>query len=275
MNFWPGLFLLWATSFVQATKVEKISLPLIPDLQRADIYILKLTEQPAGLLVLCPGCNGNGKDWIENPVWRKFAQEHNLDLIGISFASDVSLLKNGRGYYYAHLGSGQLLLDGIRQAYDQDLPLILYGFSGGAHFTSGFVEWKPDRVIAWCAYSAEWWDIPSAKAMSPPGLVACGEDDPRLGASLIYFKQGRAVGKPWLWLCAPHTGHSIYPPAESFVRRYFSAILDKTRINKSGEWVDIDQKSLATPEVIQDQPSATGWLPDPTLLTQWQEVHQP
>ena len=134
MNFWPGLFLFLATGLVQAAEIEKISLPLISDLQRADIYVLKLTEQPAGLLVLCPGCNGNGKDWIKNPVWQKFARQHNLDLIGISFASDVSLLKDGRGYYYAHLGSGQLLLDGIKQAYPQDLPILLYGFSGGAHF---------------------------------------------------------------------------------------------------------------------------------------------
>jgi pimeloyl-ACP methyl ester carboxylesterase len=275
MNFWSGLFLLLAAGLVQAADIEKISLPLIPDLQRADIYVLKLTEQPAGLLVLCPGLNGNGKDWIENPVWQKFAREYNLDLIGISFASDESLLKNGRGYYYARLGSGRLLLDGIRQAYSQDLPLLLYGFSGGAHFTSGFVEWKPERVAAWCAYSAEWWDKPVSNDSSPPGLVACGENDLRLGPSLIYFKQGRALGKPWLWLCAPKTGHSIYPPAEDFIRGYFAAILKNNGAVNSGEWVDIDQKSKAKEEVLESQPSATGWLPDPKLLSQWQEVHQP
>jgi hypothetical protein len=275
MNFWSGLFLFLAMGFVHAAEIEKISLPLIPDLQRADIYVLKLTDQPEGLLVLCPGCNGNGKDWIENPVWQKFARNHNLNLIGISFASAVPLLQSGRGYYYARQGSGQLLLDGIRQAYPQDLPLLLYGFSGGAHFTSGFVEWKPDRVMAWCAYSAAWWDKPLPNDSCPPGLVACGENDERLGASLIYFKQGRALGKPWLWLCAPKTGHSIYPPAEDFIRDYFSAILRNNGVVASGEWIDIDEKSKAEQEVLKNQPSVTGWLPDPELLSQWQEVHQP
>lgn len=275
MNFWLSLFLLVTPSFVQATEIEKISLPLIPDLKRADIYVLKLTDRPVGILILCPGVNGNGKDWIENPVWQKFALDHHLDLIGLSFASDDSLLTNNRGYYYARQGSGQLLLDGIRQAYSQDLPLLLYGFSGGAHFTSGFAEWEPERVIAWCAYSAEWWDKPVSNDRCPPGLVACGEDDERLGASLIYFKQGRAVGKPWLWLCAPKTGHSIYPPAEEFIRNYFSATLKNSGEVTSGEWVDIDKKSKADQNLLESQPSVTGWLPDSELLSQWQEIHQP
>lgn len=275
MNSWFGILILLATGLIQAKEIEKISLPLIPDLQRADLYVLKLTQQPAGLLVLCPGCNGNGKDWIENPVWQKFARDRNLDLVGISFASDVSLLENGRGYYYARLGSGRLLLDGIRQDYPHDLPLLLYGFSGGAHFTSRFVEWKPNRVMAWCAYSALWWDKAVPSDSCPPGLVACGENDQRLGASLIYFKQGRALGKPWLWLCAPETSHSIYPPAEDFIRDYFSTILASNGSFSSGEWVDIDEKTVATPDMVKGQPSATGWLPSSKLFSQWREIHQP
>jgi hypothetical protein len=269
------LLLLLSMLASRAADIEKISLPLIPDLQRADVYVLRLTEQPQALLVLCPGLNGNGKEWLENPLWQTFARDHNLDLVGISFASDVSLLNNNHGYYYARFGSGQLLLDAIHLAYHQDLPLLLYGFSGGAHFTSGFEEWKPERVMAWCAYSAEWWDTPAMRNASPPGLVACGDDDPRLGASLIYFKQGRAIGKPWLWLCAPKTGHSIYPPAEEFIRRYFVSILKNGGSANGGQWVDIDQKSPTTQEVVKGQPSATGWLPDTTLLTQWQEIHRP
>ena len=275
MNFRLGLFLFLAISSIQASEIKKISLPLIPDLQRADIYVLKLTEHPSGLLVLCPGLNGNGKDWIANPTWQAFARDHNLDLIGISFASEVPVLRSNRGYYYAPLGSGQLLLNGIRQEYPEKLPLLMYGFSGGAHFTSGFAEWKPDRVLAWCAYSAEWWVKPVSNGNSPPGLVACGENDPRLGPSLVFFKQGRALGKPWLWLCAPKTGHTPYPPAEGFVRDYFAAVLKNGEAASPGEWVDLNQKSKAEPDTPRSQPTATGWLPDAELLTTWQEIHQP
>jgi pimeloyl-ACP methyl ester carboxylesterase len=166
-----------------------------------------------------------------------------------------------------------LLLHGLRQAYGQDLPLVLYGFSGGAHFVSGFAEREPERVAAWCAYSAGWWDRPVANSRCPPGVVACGENDPRLGASLVYFKQGRAVGKPWLWITVPHTGHSIYPPVESFVRNYFAAILGQHHSLATGEWVDIDYKRATDAEAVQNQPSETAWLPDRSLLTEWQDIH--
>lgn len=230
MNSWFSLFVVMGLSSLQATEgIKKISLPLIHDLQRADLYILRLNEEPTGLLVLSPGCNGNGKDWIQDSTWQQFAKEHKLDLVGLSFASDVSRLKDGYGYYYASQGSGQLLLDGIRQVYHRNLPMTMYGFSGGAHFTSGFVEWKPDQVRAWCAYSAEWWVQPVQNASCPPGLVACGEKDGRYGASLIYFKQGRALNKPWLWMCVPNTGHSTDLSAEKFIRDYLGVILDQDR----------------------------------------------
>jgi hypothetical protein len=269
-------FFLLGIYFVHADeKIEMVSLPLIPDLQRADIYSLKITDQPVGVLVLCPGCNGNGKEWIQNPVWQQFARDHNLDLVGISFASDVSLLTSGRGYYYARLGSGQLLLDGIWHAFHEKLPIILYGFSGGAHFTAGFVEWKPERVATWCAYSAEWWDKPVSNDSCPPGLVACGENDERLGASLMYFKEGRALGKPWLWIIAPQTGHSIYAPAEDFIRDYFAAVLDTNNSATAGKWVDITFKANASHDTVTNQPSETGWLPNAKLLSEWQTVHHP
>jgi hypothetical protein len=226
-------------------------------------------------LVLCPGFNGNGGDWIKNPVWQEFARQHDLGLAGLSFASDGDLLRKGKGYYYPEQGSGQLLLDGLHQAFDPDVPLLLYGFSGGAHFSSGFVEWKPERVLGWCAYSAEWWENPSKSNLSPPGIVACGDEDERYGASLTYFKQGRALGKPWLWISVPKNGHAISPSVEDFVRHYFAALLSAHGSTASGQWVDIDFRTKAEEATIRNQPSLTGWLPDSQLLSEWQTVHQP
>jgi hypothetical protein len=276
MNLWLILFLVCGMRALPAAGIiEKLSLPLIADLQRADLYVLKLTPHPTAILILIPGFNGSGEDWIKNPIWQDFARDHNLDLAGVSFASDGKLLQQGRGYYYPAQGSGQLLLDGLCHAFGANTPLLLYGFSGGAHFTSGFEEWDPNAVMAWCAYSAEWWPSVASRSSSPPGLVVCGNEDERYGASLIYFKQGRALGKPWLWLSAPKTGHSIYLPAENFIRHYFSAILKNRGVKASGEWVDIDEKSKAEHDVLRDQPSVTGWLPDSKLFSRWQEVHQP
>jgi hypothetical protein len=153
------------------------------------------------------------------------------------------------------------------------LPLLLYGFSGGAHFVSGFEEYLPQRVFCWCAYSAEWWDMPAPTTKNPPGLIVCGEKDVRLGPSLEYFKQGRALAKPWLWLCVPNSGHEVCPPVESFVRHYFTSILSSR--NQAGVWVDIDQKIPATSVLVSKAPSVTGWIPDNNLFGEWAAIHQP
>jgi len=276
MNFWLSLFLLLEIGCSQAVpKIEKISLPLIQDIQRADLYVLKLTEHPVAILVLSPGFNDNGMTWLQNPLWQKFAQDHNLGLVGLSFASDTKLLQKGHGYYYPSQGSGQLLIEGINQAFGRDIPLLLYGFSGGAHFTAAFAEWKPQQVKGWCAYSAGWWEKPSAISNSPPGIVACGDEDERYGASLSYFKQGRSLGKPWLWISLFKTGHILSLPLESFVRDYFAVLLRPKESTPSGRWMDIDLKTNADPDTVTHQPSMTGWLPDGKLLTKWKEIHQP
>ena len=170
----------------------------------------------------------------------------------------------------------KLLIEGINKLFGRELPILLYGFSGGAHFTARFVEWKPERVIAWCAYSAGWWDEPVPSSIMPPGIVACGESDERLGASLIYFKQGRATGKPWLWIGVPNNGHSPDRRIESFVRDYFVAILEnseKPDPMRTGLWVDVDKRSAAEMYVIRQYPSITGWLPDAKLLDIWQSLN--
>ena len=160
------------------------------------------------------------------------------------------------------------------------MPLILYGFSGGAQFASRFEEWMPEKVIAWCAYSAGWWDLPSRNAVAapsgflrPPGIVACGEDDPRYGASMIYFKQGRAVGKPWLWISLAHTGHSASSVLDDFVAKYFAAVLSWH--DQKSLWVDIDLKKVISSEEAANVPSQTGWLPSDALLEAWSKIHDP
>jgi hypothetical protein len=262
------------------------------DMQRAEVVALTTLESPRAVLVLCPGCNGDGTEWIKQAVWQQFAREHSLGLVGLSFASEVPLLTHGRGYYYVSNGSGQVLLDALRKIYHRDLPLLLYGFSGGAHFTSRFVEWQPQRVLSWCAYSAGWWDHPQPAAQTPSGIVACGDEDgERYGASLIYFKQGRAAGKPWTWVSVPKIGHARSSELEAFVRSYFTASLaladrplsvsDRdarahTAIASGGpEWRDVDTKDVLTFVQAAAQPSLSAWFPDHETATQWAAFHTP
>lgn len=271
------LFFLLSVVFpLKAQEVEKIVLPPAKDMTRADLYVWSPVRRPEAVLVLTPGTNGNGEGMIRQREWQDFAREHKLALIGVSFASPDAILHENRGYYYAALGSGELLLKGVRKAFGRELPIILFGFSAGAHFSSRFVEWKPERVITWCAYSAGWWDEPAEAKLTPPGIVACGEEDGRLGASLVYFKQGRALGRPWLWVELPKTGHSCPPAMTSFARDYFAAILKgRGRLDpkKDGQWVDVDRRERISDG--SEHPTVMAWLPDTKLYDEWRNLNTP
>lgn len=232
------------------------------------------TAPPRAVLVLCPGFNGNGRNLIRRPEWIDFAKTHDLGLVGLSFASPREAVHDGTGYYYASKGSGAILLDGIRRIYGTELPLILYGFSGGAHFTSRFVEWKPEAALTWAAYSAAWWDEPEPAQVAPPGLVACGDEDyQRYGPSLFYFKQGRAADKPWLWASLPGIGHRRTPELDQFVRAYFAALLASEE--QTPVWVDVYSKNELSEGEARKHPALSGWLPCEAMLEQWQAVHEP
>lgn len=245
-----------------------------PRMTRADLHYLKPVGTPRAVLVMCPGVNGNGRNMIKRGEWLDFALEHDLGLVGLSFASPREAIHDGTGYYYASQGSGKIFMEGIREIYGFEPPLIFCGFSGGAHFTSRFVEWKPEAVLTWAAYSAGWWDEPEPAEVTPPGLVACGDQDHRrYGPSLFYFKQGRAAGKPWLWVSLPGIGHRTTPELNEFIRAYFAAVLAEGE--RMPQWVDVYLQEKISEAEAGRRPALSGWLPCEQLLGPWMEVHEP
>jgi len=267
-----ALLIILNVSRVFGAEIQKYSFPLPPETERADVYAIKAVKTPRAVLVLCPGRNGNGEGWIREPAWQDFAKENHLGLVGISFASPDALLNQWHGYTIVSKGAGQTLLDAVRKIYGHDLPILFYGFSAGAVFTNEFVEWKPERVIAWCACAGED-EAQSRHENSPPGIISCGEyDGTHYGADLMYFKQGRALGKPWIWISAGKKTHSRSPEVEGFVRQYFSAILN---YKKAGCWVDIDSKAEISIAEAAQVPSVSGLLPNRELLDKWRNVHVP
>lgn len=263
-----------ATETALAASPVRFSSTPIPGMTRAE-WVVVMHADPVAVMVLAPGCNGDGETMVKDIGWLSFAQKQRLILVGLSFASDIRALHDGTGYYYAAKGSGTLLLNALDRLTHKPLPILMYGFSGGAHVTARFAEWKPERVAAWCAYSAGWWDdpLPSARMM-PLGMIACGEDDMRLGASLFYFKKGRAVGRPWLWAGIPGDGHVENGRFRAFARAYFAAVLEKMQApdRPRGVWVDIEEKTLAEDGLSISQPSVTGWLPDMKLFPAWKAL---
>jgi len=240
-------------------------------MERADVYVWQTDFKPKAVLILCPGVNGNGGNWVRERAWQDYAKKEQFGLAGLSFASPMRLLPLGRGYYYAGQGSGQALLACLRQAYGEPLPpLLLFGFSGGAHFTARFAEWMPERIAAWCAYSAAWWDDPLPDNNSPPGIVACGKQDERLQATLDYFYKGRELGNKWLWVELPRTGHERDVRLEEFVRLYFLSVVGKGLSH--GIFIGLNGRQTGGKAFTERYVHDWGWLPDEKLMDAWIEV---
>lgn len=265
-----------ASASIAAETIDVISFPKSGDLERCDVYVSHVVSRPRAILVLCPGQNGNSRGRLDQEEWKRFARENNLDLAAISFVSPDTALHAGGGYFDARKGAGDHLLEAIRRSLGGDAPLLFYGFSGGAHFVNSFVNWKPESVLAFCAYSAAWWEKPVADGAVQPGIVACGADDPeRCSASQTFFSQGRADGKSWTWLNLAGIGHQESKALDNFVRLYFSAILENKTGDSNGEWYDVDTKRLLTAGEAKEQPTLACWLPNSTVAEIWLKLHQP
>ena len=269
MWLWWGAFIVLPNCL--GDEVMKLSFQPVPGMLRADLYY-RPKLSPVAILVLCPGVNGDGINLIYRDEWINFAQNNNLGMVAISFASTIRDLNQHIGYYEAQRGSGSILLKALDKVFGENVPVLFYGFSGGAHFVVNFAEWQPDRVLAWSAYSAMWWNKPDNCNAHSPGIVICGEDDSRLGASLMFFKEGRRMNKPWLWIGIPGNSHWPHPLAEKFTRDFFKVILEDKSFSNS-IWIDIEDGNCVDPQLIHHRLTSIAWLPHSRLLKLWKDLN--
>ena len=240
-----------------------------------DWHAAPVRGNEVAVLVLAPGMNQDGAFFLKESPWMDFAAENNFGVIALAYKSNPDSMygKACQGYYWPEQGSGSVLIEAIRETYGADLPILIYGFSGGAQFASRFVEWVPERIVSWAAYSAQFWDSPKAHRITPPGIVACGEHDGvRWHPSFSYFYEGRALGKPWLWVSLQETGHVRHGAFESFVRQYFESV----RANgPTPAYVDVDTEVISGSDQDVLQPELLAVFPSESLLNPWREIHAP
>jgi pimeloyl-ACP methyl ester carboxylesterase len=191
-------------------------------------YRLPGAKPYAGVLVVVPGFNGDGRDWLrDGGGWAEFAEQEKLVLVAPTFKTNEEEIHARHGYYYPEEWSGKATLetlDRIHRETGVDVrKVLLFGYSAGAHFTHRFANWRPDRVRAFVAYSAGWWDAPSPALRGVPALVMCGEDDPRFGATREFMRKAQALHLPWLWRSYAGTDHEITPAVRRMAEAFLGA----------------------------------------------------
>ena len=255
--------------------VVHLDLPASAGVTKAALdYLPPPGARPRGILVLVPGFNGSGAQMLAEERWTGYARENGFGLAALTLASDEEELEDGRGYYDASAGSGAAVDAALKKINAGRAPVFMYGFSGGAYFTSAFAEYFPQALKGWCAASfgkrlrGAGGRVAGDKGNRPPGIVACGEDDSRLGEALAYYWRGRGAGRKWTWIEVAGLAHERCEPLEAFARRYFLCLMNK---KATGVWRDFGSgedvaHSAASAKALQT------WLPSADLVEDWRAL---
>lgn len=130
--------MLIAAASAFAENVKTLELTPSEGMTRANLsYIIpEGVKEPEGFLLLASGYNSDGTFLIKKAEWIEFAKKQKLILVGLSFASDTDDLTNGKGYYYASKGSGQVFLEGLDKIQDGKLPIYVRIFRRSAFYSA-------------------------------------------------------------------------------------------------------------------------------------------
>ena len=234
-------------------------------------YIPAADGRPRGILALVPGANASGVEMLGEGPWADFARTNGFILAAFTFVSKAEDLKDEQGYYDTAAGIGATAAAALKKLGAGKVPVFMYGFSGGAHFTASFAEHFPQMLKGWCAASFEMkarrgrFGSDDAKGRRPPGIVACGSEDSRLGAALSYYTRGRAAGRKWTWVEIDGLAHVRSPALEDFARRYFIRLAKR---GGPGVWVDIGSGEDVAHSVASAKTHQT-WLPGADFTDEW------
>ena len=268
-----GFLLLWFL-YVLPTRGEQFLVPVSAS-ESAVAFDYRRpvgTNVVRGVLLLVPGFNGSGMDLL-NGSWASFADTCGLVLLAPTFHSSGEEVHHRQGYYYPELWSGATVETALAElAKREKVPvdrILIFGFSAGAHFAHRFALWKPERVKAFVAYSAGWWDAPTCGLTNVPALIMCGEKDARLPATREFMERGIQLGLPFVWRSYRDVGHTMTPAvqrkAEAFLRHYAVGGTDEPLIGDLQTYrvVSLDQANSIPSAVRINLPSkdvAAVWM---------------
>ncbi len=245
----------------------------------------------SAILVLVPGSNGDGREQVEESLWRDLAEEQGLALVGLHmtdkkhddmFIEHYVDVANGSGD--AFLAALDLLAQMSGHPEIAAAPLLLWGMSAGGEFNYEFALWRPDRVAGFVVnkggiyYSA----LASSEARSVPGLFFIGTDDLAFRNDIVrgIFSINRRAHALWALIEQSGVAHAV-AGSDSIAAEFYREILGM-RISDDGPLIALnaDDGFYCDPETGSCVPAATAdaprhpvsWLATETLTEIWKEA---
>jgi pimeloyl-ACP methyl ester carboxylesterase len=252
----------------------------------------------AGIIVLMPGSNGDGRNQVADSLWQGLARKHGFALLGCwftDFRHDDMMIES---YANAAGGSGQALLDVLagfaaESGFTEmtDAPLVLWGHSAGGQFNYEFACWKPERVIAFIVNKGGFYYTALAPKATRniPGLFFTGEKDLDARKDIIkgIFSMNRRAGALWAFAEEPGAGHEVgntMKMAAVFINEIIPLRLPRgpggassSRLllpltEKSGYIGDFKSGIIIAPSEIRSVDYTASWLPGPKSAAAWLAV---
>jgi pimeloyl-ACP methyl ester carboxylesterase len=220
------LFLIFFASFccngIVNAKILNDSIPSGKNFSKA-LFRLWYPEDSktfAGIIVLMPGSNGDGRGNAEESFWQNLASRHNFALIGCYYTDSQHPDMSIEDYCKVSNGSGKALIDVIKKFAEKsgieslaDAPLALWGHSAGGQFNYEFACWKPERVIAFVVNKGGFYYTALAPAATRniPGIFFTGEKDMDARKDIVkgIFSMNRRAGALWTFAEEPSAGHEV------------------------------------------------------------------
>ena len=238
------------------------------------------------LLVLVPGVDGDGRGMADNGDWQKFAARNHLAIVACFF--------KGGNYQSPSAGSGEALEEAIahlatesRQPKITALPQLMWGHSAGGQYDYNYVQWKPERVLAFVVNKGAYYTADrDRKSNDVPGLFFLGLKDTEVRIRNIrgIFEEGRKKNAPWALIEEPEEGHGV-GKSEGFARTFFDLILPARlpensdrlqKIDLAPGWLGNNQDhSIAPASTSAWKPIDTSWFPSEGCAQDWEKIVKP
>ena len=205
-----------------------------------------------GVLVVVPGSNGDGRDWVERPAWREMAAAYGFGLVCCFLTDHKHPNMAIEEYAKVADGSGQALLDALSALAEKSghpeiavAPLALWGISAGGEFNYEFACWRPDRVAAFVVnkggiyYTA----LAPEAARAVPGLFFIGGSDSPFRNDIIkgIYAVNRRVGAIWALAEEPFAVHELGRSVDAS-KVFFDEVLP-LRLGEGGALRPLEEKA--------------------------------
>ena len=193
-------------------------------------------------------------------------------------------------YSAAQCGSGAALENAIEsfsktQASLKDLPLLIYGHSGGGQFAFGFTCHNPKRMIGFAAGKGGYYYPEAVKgSFKVPGLMISGQKDKsrRKNAIRELYRLNRAQGAPWCWMEDKHAHKAannlsvVIPYFRGLLRLQWDGKVTKfpDRSKLVGVSVDLEKSEILSVNKVftaNDTNPKQAWFPSKVAFDAWKK----